>query len=102
MLRHPPIPTSFPSPPLSHPHPARRNQFLVRKRLQPKAHAVNSRARPSHSLFSFNGLWVRLQRHLFEIPRECLPDGIQNLLQMRSEEHTSELQSPCNLVCRLL
>src|SRR5205807_5351246 len=24
------------------------------------------------------------------------------LLQIRSEEHTSELQSPCNLVCRLL
>src|SRR5256885_8812172 len=24
------------------------------------------------------------------------------LLPMRSEEHTSELQSPCNLVCRLL
>src|SRR5256885_7411182 len=24
------------------------------------------------------------------------------LLQLRSEEHTSELQSPCNLVCRLL
>src|SRR5256885_13331022 len=23
-------------------------------------------------------------------------------LQTRSEEHTSELQSPCNLVCRLL
>src|SRR2546426_4458117 len=23
-------------------------------------------------------------------------------LPMRSEEHTSELQSPCNLVCRLL
>src|SRR5688500_19361089 len=23
-------------------------------------------------------------------------------VQMRSEEHTSELQSPCNLVCRLL
>src|SRR5688500_19465340 len=27
--------------------------------------------------------------------RVCLDDG-------RSEEHTSELQSPCNLVCRLL
>src|SRR5688500_19451971 len=26
-----------------------------------------------------------------------LPDG-----RIRSEEHTSELQSPCNLVCRLL
>src|SRR3989454_8162632 len=24
------------------------------------------------------------------------------LLDVRSEEHTSELQSPCNLVCRLL
>src|SRR5256885_8211377 len=30
--------------------------------------------------------------------------GITNRLQPdeRSEEHTSELQSPCNLVCRLL
>src|SRR5256885_13289829 len=26
----------------------------------------------------------------------------KNLEQRRSEEHTSELQSPCNLVCRLL
>src|SRR2546426_5410718 len=25
-----------------------------------------------------------------------------DLLKKRSEEHTSELQSPCNLVCRLL
>src|SRR5256885_11897922 len=24
------------------------------------------------------------------------------VLELRSEEHTSELQSPCNLVCRLL
>src|SRR2546426_3182538 len=24
------------------------------------------------------------------------------IVRMRSEEHTSELQSPCNLVCRLL
>src|SRR5256885_4083293 len=27
---------------------------------------------------------------------------LQELLPARSEEHTSELQSPCNLVCRLL
>src|SRR5256885_3609945 len=27
---------------------------------------------------------------------------ILTLYQLRSEEHTSELQSPCNLVCRLL
>src|SRR2546426_6869471 len=28
--------------------------------------------------------------------------GVLRLLVWRSEEHTSELQSPCNLVCRLL
>src|SRR2546426_7451476 len=26
----------------------------------------------------------------------------KKVLEVRSEEHTSELQSPCNLVCRLL
>src|SRR5256885_12877992 len=36
-----------------------------------------------------------------------LPDGSLDyeddlLAELRSEEHTSELQSPCNLVCRLL
>src|SRR2546426_1266556 len=28
--------------------------------------------------------------------------AVQGFNIMRSEEHTSELQSPCNLVCRLL
>src|SRR5688500_19740055 len=28
--------------------------------------------------------------------------GPRSLHPLRSEEHTSELQSPCNLVCRLL
>src|SRR5256885_8453241 len=33
----------------------------------------------------------------------ALPGGDgANFLGERSEEHTSELQSPCNLVCRLL
>src|SRR5256885_8911006 len=30
------------------------------------------------------------------------PAAVPMRLQARSEEHTSELQSPCNLVCRLL
>src|SRR2546430_3708818 len=30
------------------------------------------------------------------------PDNVQKHLQIRSEEHTSELQSQSNLVCRLL
>src|SRR5256885_7393190 len=29
-------------------------------------------------------------------------DSLQDIGSIRSEEHTSELQSPCNLVCRLL
>src|SRR5256885_8723052 len=29
-------------------------------------------------------------------------DGFARTAGIRSEEHTSELQSPCNLVCRLL
>src|SRR5256885_13303603 len=28
--------------------------------------------------------------------------GVEKADRLRSEEHTSELQSPCNLVCRLL
>src|SRR5256885_16067814 len=35
---------------------------------------------------------VALARHAVKVQDE----------QVRSEEHTSELQSPCNLVCRLL
>src|SRR5256885_7791404 len=31
-----------------------------------------------------------------------LGDGPTSMSSWRSEEHTSELQSPCNLVCRLL
>src|SRR2546426_3763114 len=31
---------------------------------------------------------------------QAVIDGL--VIPMRSEEHTSELQSPCNLVCRLL
>src|SRR5256885_4069593 len=42
-----------------------------------------------------------------EIELRVLPMGVEimappGMEEMRSEEHTSELQSPCNLVCRLL
>src|SRR5256885_8673257 len=33
---------------------------------------------------------------------QCAMAGALRQRAMRSEEHTSELQSPCNLVCRLL
>src|SRR5205807_9014024 len=38
---------------------------------------------------------IKLPSLVFELP--CVSEAFY-----RSEEHTSELQSPCNLVCRLL
>src|SRR5256885_2694849 len=35
-------------------------------------------------------------------PRSGAADDLHRRVPWRSEEHTSELQSPCNLVCRLL
>src|SRR3989454_5498521 len=41
--------------------------------------------------------------HRFTHPRVDSPRGsVRQDRAERSEEHTSELQSPCNLVCRLL
>src|SRR5256885_8173429 len=36
------------------------------------------------------------------VGRPALPAAQRRHRGLRSEEHTSELQSPCNLVCRLL
>src|SRR2546426_7630153 len=49
-----------------------------------------------------SGSWTpRIKR-----PRRVEPTGVKagtvKPRPLRSEEHTSELQSPCNLVCRLL
>src|SRR5256885_6976167 len=35
-------------------------------------------------------------------PRDDVKINVDRWTMPRSEEHTSELQSPCNLVCRLL
>src|SRR5256885_10917687 len=60
---------------------------------------------PRSTLFPYTTLF-RSMKHLTDHgadPNKCLvyfvvvPDTDE-----RSEEHTSELQSPCNLVCRLL
>src|SRR5256885_5222915 len=39
---------------------------------------------------------------LLWVLRGLSPDSSHSQQHARSEEHTSELQSPCNLVCRLL
>src|SRR2546426_12618886 len=41
--------------------------------------------------------------HCFSISASCAATSCtRSRVRRRSEEHTSELQSPCNLVCRLL
>src|SRR5256885_2575274 len=56
---------------------------------------------PRSTLFPYTTLFrsLKVLKHLFADSRsidQCADAG------PRSEEHTSELQSPCNLVCRLL
>src|SRR5256885_13094102 len=55
---------------------------------------------PRSTLFPYTTLFRSAAcRH----PRQRQPGSHRDLLlRRRSEEHTSELQSPCNLVCRLL
>src|SRR5256885_12750412 len=81
MIRRPPRSTLFPYTTLFRSH---------RAHLQGAAQLVDHQRRQR---FAFDVLGDEQQRlarlrHLLE--------------QRRSEEHTSELQSPCNLVCRLL
>src|SRR6266566_9100521 len=53
---------------------------------------------PRSTLFPYTTLFRSPPGH--RIPRPC-PHRARRT-GPRSEEHTSELQSPCNLVCRLL
>src|SRR5256885_3182565 len=57
---------------------------------------------PRSTLFPYTTLFrshvVLPSRYLRRNPALNFGETVQN----RSEEHTSELQSPCNLVCRLL
>src|SRR2546426_3442442 len=47
-----------------------------------------------------HGAWrLRDLKRLLDLPANVVQ---LDFLETRSEEHTSELQSPCNLVCRLL
>src|SRR5256885_7481884 len=64
---------------------------------------------PYTTLFRSHDRWPGRRRHGNNFgsaeASECarIRDGVRQLAKsIRSEEHTSELQSPCNLVCRLL
>src|SRR5256885_15447966 len=60
---------------------------------------------PRSTLFPYTTLFRSHLVHVEPLPlvvRHDLVDRAARLRLGRSEEHTSELQSPCNLVCRLL
>src|SRR5256885_12284590 len=67
---------------------------------------------PRSTLFPYTTLFRSIARHAGQGAEFLFHDRGQRIRQHRcrraiedlgrSEEHTSELQSPCNLVCRLL
>src|SRR2546426_8453792 len=65
---------------------------------------------PYTTLFRSDSYTANWRRPKSNRPRTLLPSrcpvtvtvGVRLVIGWRSEEHTSELQSPCNLVCRLL
>src|SRR2546426_12435831 len=62
---------------------------------------------PRSTLFPYTTLFRSKNAALRDMKAEWLPSSIiftdgTRIGDERSEEHTSELQSPCNLVCRLL
>src|SRR5690348_18098728 len=48
------------------------------------------------------GIWLADTMARMRKNEECALSGRRNCVPIRSEEHTSELQSPVHLVCRLL
>src|SRR5256885_6953385 len=97
MIRRPPISTLFPYTTLFR---SRRDAdehlvaLALRKRLEDRGRLVRIEMDEDRG----DDLRMLLAQHLAD------RRGIHPLqpLDPRSEEHTSELQSPCNLVCRLL
>src|SRR2546430_9957775 len=86
MIRRPPRSPLFPSTPLF-------------RSIRPNCPACRSGEKhPSHVLY------CRQQGRRFSlyVPEELVPQVQRWLDNGRSEEHTSELQSQSNLVCRLL
>src|SRR5256885_12923987 len=61
---------------------------------------------PRSTLFPYTTLFRSVATHYHELAALAAVHPQVTLLRAtveeRSEEHTSELQSPCNLVCRLL
>src|SRR5256885_9675526 len=96
MIRRPPRSTLFPYPTLFRSDALKKlnDNYVFPETAKKMEQAVRDRiARKEYDqITSAKTLATTLQSHLQEVSHD----------KHRSEEHTSELQSPCNLVCRLL
>src|SRR5205807_7300776 len=98
-------------PRLKEPKPACRPHSMSsmnRKSMQPRGASASKRMRSTESS-AFVPVVHRLANAVGAPPERTRASGNcrryarENApIEKRSEEHTSELQSPCNLVCRLL
>src|SRR5207249_11353763 len=94
---------SRPLPPL-HSFPPRRSSDLASERLsagpfRSPTTFLTSRNPPPHSARLREKTWPSKRR---PIPQFTVSSALTRLPRIRSEEHTSELQSRFDLVCRLL
>src|SRR5256885_10014208 len=94
MIRRPPRSTLFPYTTLF------RSIHLESER--PDAHVVLASALGRLSLTRGGRDRVRFGKIIYNEASNAIQLAPDNDVAHRSEEHTSELQSPCNLVCRLL
>src|SRR3989454_2690194 len=86
MIRRPPRSTLFPYTTLFRsPDQSRKCRLYIGRAERQTMRNLEAGRRKSRNL-------LELIEYLFQ----------RQILDERSEEHTSELQSPCNLVCRLL
>src|SRR5256885_6424524 len=95
MIRRPPRSTLFPYTTLF------RSVRMVAKREMGDWPVIGGIARRSGALF-VDRAGLRGLRATVAATADALRAGADVAVFPRSEEHTSELQSPCNLVCRLL
>src|SRR2546426_3637407 len=91
MIRRPPRSTLFPYTTLFRSHRYKDNVLgAIAAKLAGVPHVI----RTGHGLNEPTRGWARAKAWAYE--------ALDKAFARRSEEHTSELQSPCNLVCRLL
>src|SRR5256885_11993320 len=91
MIRRPPRSTLFP--------------YTTLFRSQAKTMQAYAERQETGSMSSEHASDIQRKMYNFIVSymrREGMPPTNREIGRERSEEHTSELQSPCNLVCRLL